>query len=89
MSDTQAQYFFRLEADRRTPSVVDAISQLIAKGEDRDLNRINLLDSPAATGSTRKRYFGLPAFGAARAVSILAWNVLLPRLGGVLGAHEP
>ena len=39
MSNTEAQFsVLRQTAD---PAVVDAISQLIAKGEDRDLNRIN------------------------------------------------
>ena len=48
MSDTQAQFsVLRQTAD---PAVVDAISQLIAKGEDRDLNRINLLDFAARYG---------------------------------------
>ena len=38
MSNTQAQFsVLRQTAD---PAVVDAISQLIEKGEDRELNRI-------------------------------------------------
>ncbi|HET9583140.1 MAG TPA: DUF5939 domain-containing protein, partial [Bradyrhizobium sp.] len=45
MSNTEAQFsVLRQTAD---PAVVEAISQLIAKGEDRDLNRINLLDFSA------------------------------------------
>jgi len=48
MSNTQAQFsVLRQTAD---PAVVDAISQLIAKGEERDLNRINLLDFAARHG---------------------------------------
>ncbi len=48
MSDTQAQFsVLRQTAD---PAVVDAISQLIAKGEDRDLNRINVLDFAGRNG---------------------------------------
>ena len=48
MSDMQAQFsVLRQTAD---PAVVDAISQLIAKGEDRDLNRINLLDFAGRNG---------------------------------------
>ena len=53
MSDIQAQFsVLRQTAD---PAVVDAISRLIEKGEDHELNRINLLDLPAETGSTRNR----------------------------------
>ena len=48
MSNTEAQFsVLRQTAD---PAVVEAISQLIAKGEDRDLNRINLLDFSARNG---------------------------------------
>ena len=67
MSDTQAQFsVLRQTAD---PAVVDAISQLIAKGEDRELNRINLLDFSARNRARRREGdFGLPACGAARAV---------------------
>ena len=48
MSNTQAQFsVLRQTAD---PAVVDAISQLIEKGEDRELNRINLLDFAGRNG---------------------------------------
>ena len=67
MSDTQAQFsVLRQTAD---PAVVDAISQLIEKGEDHELNRINLLDFSARTGLDEEKVIsGLPACSAARAV---------------------
>jgi len=51
MSDIQAQFsVLRQTAD---PAVADAIAHLIEKGEDHQLNRINVLDSPNEPGSTR------------------------------------
>jgi uncharacterized protein DUF5939 len=48
MSETQALFsVLRQTAD---PEVVDAIQNLVAKGEDRDLNRVNLLDFSRKTG---------------------------------------
>ena len=67
MSDTQSQ--FAVLKQTADPAVVDAISQLIEKGEDRDLNRINLLDFAARTGLDEERVIsGLPSCLAARAV---------------------
>ena len=67
MSDTQAQFsVLRQTAD---PAVADAIARLIEKGEDHELNRINLLDFAARTGLDEEKVIsGLPACGAARPV---------------------
>lgn len=43
MSDIQAQ--FSVLKQTAEPAVADAIARLIEKGEDRELNRINVLDS--------------------------------------------
>ena len=86
MSDTQAQFsVLRQTAD---PAVVEAISQLIAKGEDRDLNRINLLDFSARYGLDEEKVISAFLHSARLGLFDLSWNVLCPGCGGVLGAHN-
>src|SRR5213078_1253597 len=86
MSNTEAQFsVLRQTAD---PAVVDAISQLIAKGEDRDLNRINLLDFSARTGLDEERVISAFLHASRLGLFDLTWNVLCPGCGGVLGAHS-
>ena len=86
MSDTQPQFsVLRQTAD---PAVVDAISQLIAKGEDRDLNRINLLDFAARYGLDEEKVISAFLHSARLGLFDLTWNVLCPGCGGVLGAHN-
>src|SRR6185503_1088850 len=86
MSNTQAQFsVLRQTAD---PAVVEAISQLIAKGEDRDLNRINLLDFAARYGLDEEKVISAFLHSARLGLFDLSWNVLCPGCGGVLGAHN-
>src|SRR3954469_17111754 len=86
MSNTEAQFsVLRQTAD---PAVVDAISQLIAKGEDRDLNRINLLDFSARNGLDEEKVISAFLHSARLGLFDLSWNVLCPSCGGVLGAHD-
>src|SRR6266487_5295773 len=86
MSNTEAQFsVLRQTAD---PAVVDAISQLIAKGEDRDLNRINLLDFSARHGLDEEKVISAFLHAARLGLFELSWNVLCPGCGGVLGAHS-
>ena len=85
MSDTRAQFsVLRQTAD---PAVVDAISQLIAKGEDRDLNRINALDFAARTGLDQEKVISGFLHASRLGLFDLSWNVLCPGCGGVLDAH--
>src|SRR6476646_1744712 len=85
MSNTQAQFsVLRQTAD---PAAVDAISQLIANGEDRDLNRINLLDFSARNGLDEEKVISAFLHSARLGLFDLSWNVLCPGCGGVLGAH--
>src|SRR6476660_515014 len=85
MSNTQAQFsVLRQTAD---PAVVDAISQLIAKGGDRDLTRINLLDFSARNGLDEEKVISAFLHSARLGLFDLSWNVLCPGCGGVLGAH--
>ena len=48
MSDIQAQ--FSVLKQTAEPKVVDAIQQLIDRGEDHELNRVNALDFSKRTG---------------------------------------
>src|SRR5919108_737299 len=86
MSDTQAQ--FAVLKQTADPAVVDAISQLIAKGEDRDLNRINLLEFAARYGLDEEKVISAFLHSARLGLFDLTWNVLCPGCGGVLGAHN-
>src|SRR5438552_14198433 len=86
MSDTQAQ--FSVLQQTADPAVVEAISQLIAKGEDRDLNRINLLDFAARYGLDEEKVISAFLHAARLGLFDLTWNVLCPGCGGVLGAHD-
>ena len=86
MNDTQSQ--FAVLKQTADPAVVDAISQLIEKGEDRDLNRINLLDFAARTGLDEERVISAFLHAARLGLFDLNWNVLCPGCGGVLGAHN-
>ena len=86
MSDTQAQFsVLRQTAD---PAVVDAIRQLIEKGEDHELNRINLLDFSARTGLDEERVISGFLHASRLGLFDLTWNVLCPGCGGVLDAHN-
>jgi len=86
MSDTQSQ--FAVLKQTADPAVVDAISQLIEKGDDRDLNRINLLDFAARTGLDEERVISAFLHASRLGLFDLNWNVLCPGCGGVLGAHN-
>ncbi|MBW8857893.1 MAG: adenylate/guanylate cyclase domain-containing protein, partial [Bradyrhizobium sp.] len=86
MSNTEAQFaVLRQTAD---PAVVDAISQLIARGNDRDLNRINLLDFSARNGFDEEKVISAFLHSARLGLFDLSWNVLCPGCGGVLQGYE-
>src|SRR5947209_12992012 len=87
MSDTQAQ--FSVLQQTADPAVVEAISQLIAKGEDRDLNRINLLDFAARYGLDEEKVISAFLHSARLGLFDLSWNVLCPACGAVSGAPIP
>ncbi len=85
MSDIQAQFsVLRQTAD---PAVADAIVQLIEKGEDHQLNRINVLDFSQRTGLDEERLISGFLHASRLGLFDLTWNVLCPGCGGVLDAH--
>src|SRR5689334_13550103 len=88
MSETETRAQFAVLKQTADPAVVDAIEQLIAKGQDRDLNRINLLDFSARNGLDEEKVISAFLHSARLGLFDLAWNVLCPGCGGVLGAHE-
>ena len=86
MSDTKAQFaVLRQTAD---PAVADAIAWLIEKGEDHELNRINVLDFSGQTGLDEERVISGFLHASRLGLFDLTWNVLCPGCGGVLDAHS-
>jgi class 3 adenylate cyclase len=86
MSDAQAQFaVLKTTADA---SVAAAIEQLIETGEDRALNRINLLDFSARTGLDEERVISGFLHASRLGLFDLSWNVLCPGCSGVLDAHD-
>jgi class 3 adenylate cyclase len=86
MSDIQAQFsVLRQTAD---PAVADAIAQLIEKGEDHELNRVNALDFSKRTGLDEERVISGFLHASRLGLFELTWNVLCPGCGGVLDAHS-
>ncbi|MDB5618925.1 adenylate/guanylate cyclase domain-containing protein [Tardiphaga sp.] len=86
MSDTHAQLsVLRQTAD---PLVVEAIENLIDKGEDHELNRINVLDFAAHRGLNEERVISGFLHASRLGLFELTWNVLCPGCSGVLDAHS-
>jgi class 3 adenylate cyclase len=86
MSDIQAQ--FTVLKQTADPAVADAIERLIDKGEDHELNRINVLDFAKRTGLDEERVISGFLHASRLGLFDLTWNVLCPGCGGVLDAHS-
>src|SRR3979490_2689454 len=86
MSDSEAQ--FSVLKQTADPSVADAIRELIEKGEDHELNRINVLDFSARPGLDEERVISGFLHASRLGLFDLTWNVLCPGCGGVLDAHS-
>ena len=86
MSDTEAQ--FSVLKQTADPVVADAIRELIEKGEDHQLNRINVLDFSARSGLDEERVISGFLHASRLGLFDLTWNVLCPGCGGVLDAHS-
>ena len=84
MNDTESLFsVLRRTAD---PEIVAAIEELVAKGTDRDLNRINALAFAAKHGFEVDDVIAAFLHAARLGIFEMAWNVLCPGCGGVLGA---
>ena len=86
MSDTQAQ--FALLKQTADPAVADAIRELIDKGQDHELNRINVLDFSARAGLDEEQVISGFLHASRLGLFDLTWNVLCPGCSGVLDAHS-
>jgi class 3 adenylate cyclase len=74
---------------RRTadPAAVAAIEQLVASGTDRQLNRVNVLAFAGQHGLHEDAAIGAFLHASRLGLFDMAWNVLCPGCGGVLGAN--
>ncbi len=83
MSETES--LFSVLRRTAVPEVVTAIEDLVAKGADRDLNRINVMAFAGKRGLRVDDAIGAFLHGARLGIFEMAWNVLCPGCGGVLG----
>ena len=74
MTDTQAQ--FSLLKQTADPAVVDAIRNLVEKGEDHELNRINVLDFSKQVGLGEEQVISGFLHASRLGLFDLSWNVL-------------
>ena len=86
MSDTKAQ--FSVLKQTADPAVANAIARLIDKGEDHELNRINVLDFSRRGGFDEERVISGFLHASRLGLFDLTWNVLCPGCSGVLDAHD-
>src|SRR6478752_5376081 len=86
MKDVQAQ--FSILKQTADPSVAAAILNLLEKGRDSELNRINVLDFSSRTGLDEERVISGFLHASRLGLFDLTWNVLCPGCSGVLDAHS-
>jgi class 3 adenylate cyclase len=86
MSEIEAQ--FSVLKQTADPAVTDAIAELIGKGEDHELNRINTLDFSRRRGFDEERVILAFLHASRLGLFDLTWNVLCPGCSGVLDAHD-
>jgi class 3 adenylate cyclase len=74
---------------RRTadPTTVAAVEELVAKGLDRDLNRVNVLAFAKKRGLDEDKSIAAFLHASRLGIFEMSWNVLCPGCGGVLGAN--
>ncbi|MGO6899520.1 DUF5939 domain-containing protein, partial [Rhizobium ruizarguesonis] len=66
------------------PQTVECIENLVMRGSDRDLNRINALAFADAHGLDQEKTIAAFLHAARIGVFEMTWNVLCPGCGGVL-----
>src|SRR5256714_4620205 len=84
----EAAALFAVLRQTTDSQVADAIERLIDKGEDRELNRINLLDFSGRSGLDEERVISGFLHASRLGLFDLTWNVLCPGCSGVLDAHS-
>jgi class 3 adenylate cyclase len=80
-----AESLFSILRKSAPPAAVAAIEDLIATGTDRDLNRINVLAFAAKRGLKVDETIAAFLHASRLGIFVMAWNVLCPGCGGVLG----
>jgi class 3 adenylate cyclase len=83
MSETES--LFSILRRTAAPEVVAAIEELVAKGSDAELNRINVLAFAAKRGLRPDDVIAAFLHASRLGIFEMAWNVLCPGCGGVLG----
>ena len=86
MSDINA--LFSVLKQSADPAVADVIAGLIKKGEDADLNRINVLDLSKRESLDEEKVISGFLHASRLGLFDLTWNVLCPGCSGVLDAHD-
>jgi hypothetical protein len=86
MSELKAQ--FATLKNIADSAVADAIVQLIEKGEDHELNRVNVLDFSKRHGLDEEKAISGFLHASRLGLFDLTWNVLCPGCSGVLDAHD-
>jgi class 3 adenylate cyclase len=86
MSEIEAQ--FSVLKQTADPAVADAIAEIIGKGADHELNRINALDFSSRHGLDEERVISAFLHASRLGLFDLTWNVLCPGCSGVLDAHD-
>jgi class 3 adenylate cyclase len=89
MSETlsaEAEGLFAILRQSAEPAAADAIADLVRKGGDRDLCRVNALDFAARRGIDEEAAIAALLHAARAGLFELSWNVLCPGCGGVLDA---
>ena len=83
----EAQTLFDVLEKSTDPNAAAAIERLVQTGEDRELNRINVLDFARRTGIDEEKVIAAFLHAARLGIFELSWNVLCPGCGGVLDAN--
>src|SRR5919109_999669 len=83
---SEAQNLFAVLRQSVDSDAADAIERLVREGQDRDLNRINVLDLATKSGIDEQRLIAAFLHATRLGLFDLSWNVLCPGCGGVLDA---
>ena len=83
---SEAQNLFAALRQSADAAATDAIELLVREGQDRDLNRINVLHLAARYGLDEQRLIAAFLHATRLGLFDLSWNVLCPGCGGVLDA---
>ncbi len=83
---SEAQNLFAALRQSADAEAVDVIERLVREGQDRELNRINVLHLAAKSRLDEQRVIAAFLHATRLGLFDLSWNVLCPGCGGVLDA---